>query len=243
VLGALRMEANQGVVLGDLSAEDSQTASAVFNDEDLKQASVGLERAFARATPQQDVALRLSQLRSNDLVGFLRSSRVTAARLFYRDGRLNVIFGVIDLDAQREAAIKGEAVPKTAGPTDANSALHFETEIGYRNRPRRLDWNPMLPAGARLYSDIRNDWIELDPGAVVAAARASGPIQERRAGPGVGSVSETPVGTDPETAQAAAVERRLRELRSFLDQGLISEELYREKVRELVDRFVDSPAR
>lgn len=237
-LGALRMQADESLLLSDswLGKKDDDRTVQVFTEQDLEQASEALERAFARASPRQDVALRLSQLRSSKLIGVLHASRVTAARLFHRDGRLHVILGTVDLDPERAAALKGGGNPKGSSYAGIDNALNFDTEIGSRGQPRRIDWKPLLPSGARFHSDRRNDWIELDPEAILAAATASPPSRAARpvVAPSAGARSAAP--------DAASIEQRLRQLRSFHEKGLISEDLYREKVRELVEGYLVQPA-
>jgi hypothetical protein len=236
-LGALRMRVDQSPLLGDMSDGNDDGVIQVFTDEDLKRAAVALERAFAEATPQQDVALRLSQLRGGDMAGFLRSSRVTAARLFHFDGKLNIIFGVLDQDQERELATKGGANPKTSSHSGVDGSLRFGAEMGSRNLPRPIEWNPLLPMGARLHSDFRTDWVELDPDVVAAAARTSS------TNPSSVQPTPTPQEVAPQSlTDSDHTEQKLRQLRSYYEEGLIGEGLYREKVRELLERHLESPA-
>jgi hypothetical protein len=237
LLGAVRMRPDSSLLFSAASGgpDKGGVSIQVFGTQDLRPAAPAVAEALAQASPRQDVALVLSQLRGGELVDFLRTSRVTAARVFHRDGTLQLIFGAVDRDPDREAAIEGSGTPKVGtSSVGVDRTLHFEKEIGYRTRPTKLNWKPVLPAEARFYGDDRNDWIALDTAAVLAAA-APAP-----AAPPAAAATSQP-DSDPSVQAAETVERRLTTLRALREQGLIDEELYREKVRQVLDRYMDEP--
>lgn len=240
LLAAIRVEPRTGEIPSGSNSicpenENCQYAN-VFSSRDIQQAAPVIARAFANAAPDQDIALSLSQLRASDTVTFLRDTRVTSARLFYRKGNLNVIFGAVDFDLAGEIATSGTATPKTSGRPTVDPALLLDRHIGYQKQARNLDWSPVLSPGAAFHSASRNDWIVLDPAVILATSTeaSSRHAQEPRA------TSPEPV-TDPAQDAESNLEQKLKQLRRLYQNELIDEPLYREKVRELIDRYMNQP--
>ncbi len=209
---------------------DNPQGRQLFTDENLKFASLALADAFSRAGPREDVALRLAQLRSTDLLPMLRESHITAARMFYLDDRLHVILGKIDERPEHSFATDGTPTPKI-DYSISDSARFYADEIGSRNHVRSVDWSPRLPNGVRFHNSERHDWVEIDLGAFIASNSLPATTTPSPSGRAV------PVSTSEETTNN--IEKRLRELRHLHEEGLISDELYQEKTRELVDSYIE----
>lgn len=267
-LGSLRLPGDGGAVVSRalFSADDDAPESQpVFQQRELEQAAGALRGAFANAGPDQDVALRLNQLEAGELVGLLKYSRVTAARLFHRNGRLHVILGSLGADPENPRRPGGRQVAKTSGYGAAEARFSFPDEIGSRQRVTAIDRDLVLPEGAVFVDSPRQDWIALDlggaedpgqpsrspawqpapaasrPGPTEPAVRAADPTGGAPAEPGLESPSPRPAATRPaaEVLSGAEVTRKLEQLRDLKQRGLISEPLYQEKVRELVDRYLE----
>jgi hypothetical protein len=200
----------------------------LFTDEDLRLSSVALAEAFARAGRREDVALRLAQLRSTDVLEALRESHITAARMFYDGDRLNVVLGKIDEKPEHSFATSGTPTPKIDYSV-SDSARFYADEIGSRNSVSVAVWSPRLTEGIAMRdAEERNDWLEVDMDAFTATDRAHDAVSSAVVPTGSGGPESDPL-----------LETRLRELRDLHEEGLISDELYEEKTRELVDSRFD----
>ena len=266
-LGSVRVPGERGALLSRTfsSSNDAPALQPVFQQRELEQAAGALRGAFANAGPDQDVALRLNQLEAGDLVGLLKYSRVTAARLFHRNGRLHFILGSLGEDTGDPRRPGGRQVAKASGYGGVEARFSFPDEIGSRQSVSAIDRNLTLPDGAVFVDADRQDWIALELGGAVDAAQPS-PAPARRpapdasqpvpseppdraadapggdsAQPGLQPPAPAPAAATPAPAVLSAEEvtRKLEQLRDLKERGLISEPLYREKVRELVDRYLE----
>src|SRR5258708_1580469 len=71
----------------------SPEAVAVVTEEQLKKIAAPLASALAMANPAQDVVFAITG--KNGVLGNASPSRVTTARVFAREGSLNLIFGLV----------------------------------------------------------------------------------------------------------------------------------------------------
>lgn len=168
-----------------------------------------LAEALAQAEPGEDLLLLSSSKRE---AGFFGKSLTVTARLFAREGRLNLIVHDTRLDFVE---------------------IYFHTFImpsfnhGFRARPGAA---VLRAAGAE---SRRSDWIALPLAAPVAAA-APAPIPVLAP---AAAAAPTPVAAPPIAAKPAApvnLEERLRELKRLRDLDLISADEYAKKKAELL---------
>ncbi|MDT8449526.1 MAG: hypothetical protein RQ847_05065 [Wenzhouxiangellaceae bacterium] len=235
--------------------------SPVFTEDQLEQLVPYLVEALAELKPDRDLGVRVSQTRRSNEMGFLSGAGTTSARVFHRDGELHLIFGQFDKDISLDRDRPGRAVPNAPPSLGLDRGIGLLDAIGSRQHPSRLDWELILPEGARLVDGSRDDWIAVRPAAFEARADSAQPPTTTEAGsPGAGARSpkrpaSSPRPRQPNSADAAVpavpqagapepavddpVEQKLRRLKHYRDKGLIDEELYREKVRELIDGALD----
>jgi hypothetical protein len=150
----------------------------LFSAKQLDEITAPLATALGRANAEQDVSFAVS-----DRFGFfgpLAPRSVTTARVFHRDGQLQVITGLVRRDF--ESQFRG-------------SGLLIAFEPGQRAQP--VERSTKLAVAQGSGSQVRADWIALST-SVVAAAPAATPPAATPAG------ATTPAATPPAATPAAA---------------------------------------
>lgn len=227
--------------------EDSgtETQRAVFTREELKNLAPRVATGLAQAGPRQDVTF--STIGSHPLTrgGAIKSVSVNAGRMFYDDGKLNVIFGELQSNYRKKnlyGQITEDFTPRRQGSRDKAA----EQKVILASRP-----------GVEFHSvdgAVRDDWIAID--STVAASQASaapqpGPTTASQPAPApeaakapaapaaaaAGAAAGTAAGTAAAKQPSAEVEQRLRALKDLKDKGLISEEAYHTKMQEILSEL------
>jgi len=214
---------------------DSDTAEAfqpLFNDKELKRIDGPIAEALARAGPREDVAFAISGKHEEGAVGFLSNTRTTTARLFYRKGKLHLIFREVRLDHRKTVMPGG---PTRGYVSDIDRARHpllpgsrlKETEIGWQveSGPRVF----VASAGGR----TRDDWLVIDLAAFAAPPQQVAPGRA----PAAPAAAVRPPPPAPPPLSPDQVEVRLRQLRDLFERGVITEELYLDKAGQLLDAY------
>ncbi|HET9444899.1 MAG TPA: SHOCT domain-containing protein, partial [Steroidobacteraceae bacterium] len=139
---------------------------------------------------------------------------VNAGRVFYDDGKINVIFGELQ-SGYRKRNVYGQ---RTEDFTPRQEGL--------RTKAADHQWALAARPGVELHSNaggVRNDWVEIDSAAVVSGAAA---------------VSHAPSAQGSAAAKSSVdLEQRLKTLKDLRDKNLISEEAYRAKMQELLSEL------
>jgi hypothetical protein len=238
-------------------------ALPVFSDAELEVLSETLSEGLAEAGPREDLVFLTVGNYDYAFGGVLKERQANAGRAFFRDGRLNVIFGAVHGQI-REARGAGALV---AYPAQI-------PEPGVRARPSETDprWRLLDAPGVTLHrgeAGERGDWVLIDPETTLAgyeqrrAAAAQAGADESRVRDEVSRVTAeqerlrqeveqlqrevrapTPAAEAPAPAAApapapradASLEERLRTLKRLREQDLISEDIYKAKVEELLDQ-------
>lgn len=217
LLQALRVEPVEG-----RSLDRTITGFAgdeVLTDEMQERLAGPLRRAFAQATPQQDVLFTIRGFRSSTWSSYVGRDVVTSGRLFRDETGLQVIIGEINTELDTEYR-------HARGPEAVETAT-VRVPHGYRDRPASAAWQLVERDGVRRHDrdgTVRADWVVLDLPTVAQAAAggASG-----SATPGGEAARET--GRDPR--------ERLEMLREMYEDGLIPEDVYRRRVQEIADEI------
>src|SRR5687768_17122667 len=246
-LGALQVR----LVDSDTGTESDRP---VFTPEELGNLAPHVASGLAKAGPRQDVTFSTIDSRPLAAGGLIRKPGVNAGRVFYNDGSLNVIFGELQSD-YRKKNVYGQ-----------RSEDFTPRRQGSRGEATKQKWNLGARPGLEFHSAndgaIRNDWVLIDTavaGSEVLAAPPPGnaPPREAASAPVVAAPVQSPPATvaapapvpDAATAPAAAepaprtgtpnadLEQRLRKLKELKDKGLISEEVYRAKMQELLSEL------
>ena len=174
-----------------------------------------LSGALRKAKPNEDIAFQSKD--NTSLVGFLKKPVHTTGRMFWKNGRLNIIFGSVHKGIVKRwlygREVGSVSQPRAAerGVTVANPDYHIALTPGVRHARTRK-------------GKIRADWIVIDPD--IAAHSVAVEQKPMAARPAVR-------GSRP----ARSLEDRLRRLKKLRRDGLISEKNYREKVREILDEL------
>jgi len=247
-----------------------ETGEPVFADSELEVLSDSLSRGLAKAGPGEDIVFVTTGNYDRAFGGVLKEREVNTGRVFYVDGKLNIIFG----------EIRGQfSEDRGAGAMVAYPAVN--PVPGSRKAPVPHEWNIVLEPGLSLYQHnrvSRSDWVLIDPDTSVARYQEKQKLEalsgeeglsplveetgrlaaeqeelrrkvqqlEQDTQPGKTPLSETrPPETEETAPRKAAVvepapsgeslEQRLKVLKRLLDQGLVSEEIYNAKVKELLD--------
>ena len=179
-----------------------------------------LARALQEASPQQDVTFAALMWVKATVVG---STDVTVAgRLFYSGDRLNLIVGdlyrsAVSPDYQR-AALGSRKIDRRQYPhqpgTRARETPHEDA---------RFDAVPGLQQ-ATVDGHTRQDWLVLDLAALAAPAK---PEPNGQSGPASASGARTDT----------KAEERLKLLKRLHDQGLITDDEFERKRKQIIDEL------
>jgi hypothetical protein len=208
---------------------------------------------LARARPSQDVMFSMVGAHRLSPGAFARRNRLTAGRVFFRDGHLNVIFGELQSPYRKK---------NVYGKVDED---FYPRNFGSRAAAEDLDTKLIASPAAALHrgpDGERNDWVVLDPALAHAevtpapapvepparpepmaepAPRAE-PTPRAEPEPPADVAPPTPVPVRPVPAQApkpepeaaSEIEQRLETLKRLRDKGLISDDAYRKKMEEIL---------
>jgi hypothetical protein len=193
-------------------------ATPLFTAKQLDEIAAPLASALARATAEQDVSFAVSD--QFGYLGPLASRAVTTARVFHRDGQLQVIAGLVRHDF--ESQFRG-------------SGLLIAFEPGQRSKP--VERGNKLSVAVGNGAAVRDDWIALNTD--VAAANAATPAPGvPTAPPGAAKPTAAPAAPVPAAKDGDELYRstaeRLRALEKLRKDGLITEAEYQEKRRQIL---------
>jgi hypothetical protein len=216
-LAALRIR----IVDEDTAAEAQRS---VFTAEELRDIAPRIASGLAKAGPRQDVTFSTIGSHSLAAGGLVKKPGVNAGRVFYDDGKLNVIFGELQ-SGYRKRNVYGQTTEDFT-----------PRQQGSRTKVEEKKWAIATRPGVELHATaggVRNDWVEID-GAVVAAAAPEAAKAPVAAAPATPAAS----GEGPAAAKPSAdLEQRLKTLKELRDKDLISEEAYRAKMQELLSEL------
>lgn len=216
----------------------AESRRAVFTADELRDLTPRVATGLAKAGPRQDVTFSTIDSRSLAAGGVVRKPGVNAGRVFYQDGRLNVIFGELQ-SPYRKRNVYGQRnedfTPRRQGSRSDVAAQKWALAAG-----------PGLAFHRTQDGGIRSDWVAIDTAAarpVALAAPRSGDGAASNTTPPTASAApkaEAPVSgaaSAPATGTHADLEQRLRKLKELRDKGLISEEAYKARMQELLSEL------
>ena len=221
----------------------------VFSEEEIDNLSKAVATGLRRAAPSQDIIFHIIGSRRISRGMFARRNRVSAGRIFYQDGNLNIIFGQVQTP-KRSKRIYGQVEED-----------YYPRNYGSRTKAAKHDVVLLTDSGIRLHQSgtgVRNDWLVIGPNAAVASGRSSTAADSVAAAPQpesatpvkTGEAPAIPVSPAADTAaievsqheRAAAptvsstsdVEERLADLKRLRELDLISEDAYQAKMKEIL---------
>jgi hypothetical protein len=214
-------------------------SDAVFNNEELDEIAGPLAAALAKASASQDVSFAVSG--RHGFLGPLAPRLTTTARVFRHDGRLQVIFGRVRHDFESQFRATGYLMPFEPG-----------------SRAKSIDGAAKVALASDTAGTVRRaDWVALRLDAPTAAAAPSGAPAGAAAAAGAAATA-APTPTTPPMAPAAqqrpvapavapgpptqpeadalyrGAAERLRALERLRKDGLITEQEYQDKRREIL---------
>ncbi len=205
--------------------EDTATEAqrSVFTAEELRNLAPRIASGLAKAGPAQDVTFSTIGSHPRAAGGLVKDPGVNAGRVFYDDGKINVIFGELQ-SGYRKRSVYGQR-------TEDFTAR----QQGSRTQAAEHEWALAARPGVELHSNaggVRNDWVEIDSAAAASDAAVS--QAPAAATPAVAPGS----GQGPAVTKSSAdLEHRLKTLKELRDKNLISEEAYRAKMQELLSEL------
>lgn len=203
--------------------EPDAPVSSVFNDEQIRILREAIATGLAKANASEDVTFSIIGAHRLSPGAFARRNRLTAGRVFYQQGRLNLIFGEIQSPYRKK---------NLYGRIDQDFRPR---EFGSRSTPAEHELT-LLASAPISVKDSRNDWVVFQPDGASGTLPETGPAAvpppaARDAGPA--HATGTPPAARADDAED--IEERLRTLKRLREQQLISEEAYRQKVDEILD--------
>lgn len=204
----------------DVRPSAGEPVSPLFTSESLDVLVPQLQTALQQATPGEDVTFAVIGL-YRSLMGLAKSPKVTTGRLFVQDGRVNVIFGLIQQDVN-------ERVDRRLEPFTP----------GTRTAPLPGEWRLLPPAGLPVEL-VRKDWVVFGtgwlppvapvvetapPDVAIKPSTAVAPVPERR-------------GLQPQGPDRRSPADRLMILNDLRGKGLISDEEYRTKRQSILNEL------
>jgi hypothetical protein len=210
----IALEADQlSAALSRVRARTGETGEIIdlFPEKNRQEAAGRLAKELRRIDPDQELHL----VSFRPIGTFFSGKRnASAARVFIESGRLNLIFGQIDLFFS-EFRDPDRPVPPMGSRRQAAS---LKAEI--------------IPTEGVSFVNGRNDWVALD---LVRAAQPPSAVTP----PGMES-GQTPGLTSPKAAVkplGKSIEEKLQILKNLREKDLITEQEYIDKRRQILDSF------
>ncbi len=237
VLDSLTMQPSPGD--DDFFGSSRQSLSQpVFKSNQSRSIALELSRKLAAANPGEDVAVRVEQQRASRFVG-LKEADITAFRVFFIDGKLNLIFGTLAKDPRAEPG--GVAPPPVDAPKRRlNRTANVIAEIGSRTRPGKGPAILLPNDNATPGMANRAGWLQVSNlnSASEPLARTEFQAASIKQNEKSDSTNQSLISTESEVLTS-----KLKVLKQLRDQDLIGDALYKEKLQDLVDRYLETPLR
>lgn len=207
----------------------------VFTEAELDVLGSKLSEGLAQAGPNEDITfVIIGQRRA--VYGIAKQRKVTTGRVFYKDGKLNVIFGKMVADIGEHADFRFDPLSP-----------------GSRTKPVSHEWILEDEPDVQFYAGgdmIRSDWVVMDLASMVAhEALGTKPVVTARSSSEMSAGSPQRVSTPQETGQGQgpayqastvtqisqpgkvnrSIEERLQILNNLKNKQLITDEEYKTK--------------
>lgn len=206
--------------------------------------------ALSKASPDEDVTFNVRSY-VDVLLALGREREWTTGRVFYVDGKLNLIIG----EYQKRLDKAKKTVEGSFGVTDDFRDVYFE--LGSRKNKGKMPGRIVNTNGIEVVKDgkLRPDWVRIDVGKAALAYRdAQTPVglrkEEKKAKAEAAKLTIERRQMREEMARmrkelknlqggsggatTATVEERLSKLQQLLERGLISAEEFKQRKREIL---------
>ena len=141
----------------------TETQRSVFTSDEIQNLAPRVASGLAQAGPRQDVTFSTTASHPLSNGGFVRAVGINAGRVFYDDGKLNVIFGELQ-SSYRKKNLYGQRTedfnPRRQGARDKEAEQKLRLAASPGVEFRSID-------GA-----VRNDWVTIDSEVATSAAQS-----------------------------------------------------------------------
>ena len=193
-----------------ISAEGAKPEK-LFLSESLEELIPQIIQGFQKAAPGEDVTFAIIGLHKTSL-GFARRPKVTTGRAFYKDGRVNIIFGFARKDFnEREDRRLSPLTP------------------GNRQEPLDGEWKILAQPEENSYNLVRKDWVTFSDEWRAAVSPQPAAVQS------VPKTDSIPVQPPKQPSDTRTPAERLVTLNELKEKGLITAEEYRAKRLEILN--------
>ena len=209
--------------------------AALFTETSVRSLAPAISEALGKATAREDISFAISERRSGSLGQELY---VTSAKVFVRDGELNIIMGEVIRPLRSVINRRSQTSDSVLQPRSGylSAAVMDQIEVEPGSRRQALSGNTLVENTLIRFPELtgatRKDWVVVS----LTALADEKIVDEKTANPKPIELQTAPPGVELGTPanESATIEARLRRLKALREQGLISEETYREKQRELL---------
>jgi hypothetical protein len=203
----------------------------LFDAEELAEIVPPLVRALGEVRPDQDVSFAVSGKHSG--WGPLAPRSVTTARVFRTAEGLQLIVGLVQLPFESEYIASGYLLPfepgRRAAPVDKAVVIAPATGTA-----RRADWVTLALAAAPAVAATAGTPPAAGPVAAAPPAAQAAAAPAAAVAPPVAAAVPAVPAPPRDAAFFEEQEARLRTLKRLRDSGLISEDEYQQKKREVL---------
>lgn len=234
---------------GSGNVDSEQVSVSVFTDEQIDLLSQNLAKGLKKAESNQDIVFALEKSQSK-VFGLIKSQFFVAGRAFYKDGNLNLIIG--DYDRIRDKDFEAAYDPTQVGiwsyefDFGKRSESSIDKSHGFKEHIAKVRGiESKQTKGVR-----RNDWLVIDLKVASEAAvlkaktqkheeleRKREELKEILDSEDISQPASSPApATAPSTATRSA-EERLRTLNDLKKKGLITDEEYATKRKQILEEL------
>ena len=210
--------AQLAAMLGALQVrfEDEAEPLPVFSSEEVNLLSATLADGLARADPRQDIRFTTIGSHKRGAGGLVSRRLVNSGRAFYSGDRLNLLFGEVHGEYRKR---------NLYGQRDQDFRVRRDAS---RSSPSPLGWRLEVVPGAALRmqdGSERPDWLLISPASISLADTPPAAAAGKTSG----------TGPSAKSAEAGTARERLARLKLLQDEDLIPDEVYRQKLQEILD--------
>ena len=221
-------------------SDSDQEQQSVFTAEQIDVLSQNLAKGLAKAKSNQDINFALDR-RSTKIFSLKANRLFVAGRAFYKDGKLNIIIG--DYDRGAEEGFEAAYDPTHVG------IVHYNFDHGRRTKSSKGFKKPIITVQGiennQFKGTHRNDWLLIDLKSVSEALDMAAKLQKseeqarkREEIVELLGIEEASPSHPPAAAPASeshSVEERLTILNRLKDKGLITDEEYAMKRKQILE--------
>lgn len=227
-------EEDINISLSQLKVDTGRGVLPVFSEEQINQLSAGLASGLNRAATDQDIIFVLEKSESK-MMDSKKATYFVAGRVFYQWGRLNLVLG--DYDSVRSIGFESAYDPTSA------DTVNYSFEHGKRTSesvsPNLIDKKAFDTPGISnkfVTSGRRSDWFQIDVNKIASAFDKRKRMAFRQAkSEKLTEMQSLFVHGQQSAKSGRTIEERLVSLNSLKEKGLVSDEEYRLKRKQILD--------